>query len=181
MPRLFDRVEDDVYIVDARLGIDHNASVEHRLARLADLTIDDWTSIRELQGKSASRYLKLRYGAPETRLMLLSDFTGLLALLWVVPGHRIRGKYSFVALKSFAIISCVTRPTARGRGLYPSGIRFIAASGLSDAYYIWAHKSNVASLKGIEKAGGRLIGSFVRERWLKGLYVKLRFKAVVCT
>lgn len=178
MTRLFERVEDDVYVIDAKTGKNRTSDVEHRLARLAHLTQDDWMRIHALQGATATRYLKLRYGSPETHLMLLSDSTGLLSLLWVVPSHRIRNKYSFVALNSFAIISCVTKTSARGRGLYPSGIRFIAASGLSDAYYIWAHKNNVASLKGIEKAGGRLIGSFVRERWLKGLYVKLRFQSV---
>lgn len=177
MNKFVERFEDDVYIVPAGSHDGARQDVFSRLVLQEEMTAEDWYQVRDLQGGFATQYLRLRYGDSNTRLMLISEHGCLLSILWVVPANRIRSKYHFVESGTYAIISCITRQDARGRALYPHGIRRIAASGIASRYYIWAHKDNVASVRGIEKTGGIKVGSFVRERWFRGLFSSICFSA----
>lgn len=136
----------------------------------------DWKGIEALAGRFSTFYLRLFYGSRRTALLLVMEEERVVAVLWVVPGKRIRRRYHFVSQESSAIIACVTHPSCRGLGLYPAGIRAIAASGHSPRYFIWAHKTNAASLKGIMKAGGVKFGEFTRVRWLRGLMTSISFR-----
>ena len=147
-----------------------------RLVPIDRLTGPDWSGITSLSGRFSARYLRWRYRGRRTEVLLVERSMRAVAVLWVVPSELIQRRYPFVDAGSSAIIACVTDPSCRGRGLYPAGVRAIAASGHSAAYFIWAHKTNEASLRGIVKAGGVPIGEFTRVRWFRGLISSTAFR-----
>jgi CelD/BcsL family acetyltransferase involved in cellulose biosynthesis len=76
---------------------------------------------------------------------------------------------------TWAIVECVTARRARGQGLYPKVLRAVrAAIPPAEACLIWTHDWNVASRRGISKAGFQPIAIRVRRtrdgtvetRWL---------------
>jgi RimJ/RimL family protein N-acetyltransferase len=73
------------------------------------------------------------------------------------------------------IWNAVTLPKFRGRGLYPAMLRFISSSLFSEgveSIFISCFDYNIASIKGIKKAGFRKIGTgIVRKRTGKGLWM----------
>jgi hypothetical protein len=152
--------------------------VEFKLLKIEDVTVELWEKVKAAQGVASVNYLKLMYGRYGTSILLVFVNSGLAAILWIVPGHIIKAKYNFVSCDDMAIISCVTSPEYRGKGLYPRGIDFIASSGLSDVYVIWASEANGASLSGIVKAGGVLIGKFIRRKWLFGFISRVYYAPV---
>lgn len=147
-----------------------------RLVPLERLTGSDWSGIRALAGRFSTCYLRWRYRGRRTKLMLVERSGRAVAVLWVVPSELIQRRYPFVENGGSAIIACVTDPSCRGRGLYPAGVQAIAASGHSPAYFIWAHKTNEASLRGIVKAGGVPFGEFTRVRWFRGVISSTSFR-----
>lgn len=171
--------EDCIYRID---GIDGMSPLRHierfhlRLIPMDRLAKADWKGIEALAGQFSTSYLRWFYGSRRTVLLLIAEEQRVVAVLWVVPGEKIRRRYHFVTPESSAIIACVTHPSCRGLGLYPAGIRTIAVSGHSPRYFIWAHKANTASLRGIMKAGGVKFGEFTRVRWLRGLMTSISFR-----
>lgn len=149
-----------VYLISAEksIGLD-SPHCSSRLVRLHDLKLRDWYRIQAIQGLLSFSYLHIAYAHPRVSLMLIEVDGALASVLWVVPAEAIRRNYPFVKSGS-AIISCVTSSAFRGKGLYPYGIGQIARSEHSGEYYIWARTDNAASLRGIVKAGGVLIGEF---------------------
>lgn len=149
---------------------------EAELKKASDLSPEDLLEIRTLQGRFATAYLRTVYRSRKTHVLLIRRGRGLAGVLWVVPGRIMRRRYAFVPRDAFAIISCATAVDHRGRGLYPRGIEQIAASGLASRYLIWAHDANFASLRGIRKAGGVMVGQFTRKRWLRGLVARIEYR-----
>lgn len=68
-----------------------------------------------------------------------------------------------------AVYDCVTRPEARGRGVYPEALRrlsgLLAEEGTRHLW-IYAAPENAASIRGIEKAGFEYHGSIAMRRVL---------------
>ncbi len=65
------------------------------------------------------------------------------------------------------IWNAVTLPKFRGRGLYPAMLRFISSSLFSEgveSIFISCYDYNIASIKGIKKAGYREIGKGIVRR-----------------
>jgi hypothetical protein len=62
---------------------------------------------------------------------------------------------------------------ARGLGIYPWALQAVMQSGISNQYLIWAEEGNIASLKGIEKAGGKYVTSFIKTKQLYGLVSRI--------
>ena len=148
------------------------------LRKVNDLTTLEVNELRVMHGRLAATYLRTIYRSPETYVLLIRKAGNLVGVLWVVPGIVMRRRYPFVRRDVSAIISCVISPSCRGMGLYPRGIAQVAGSGLAQNYLIWAHDSNTASLRGIEKAGGRKVGNFTRKRWLRGLIAKIEYRGL---
>lgn len=80
---------------------------------------------------------------------------------WCVRGPgtvRLWHSYGHLALGpgDACIHYCATAPAARGRGLYPQVIAHVAEDALArgaSRVLIWAERENVASQRGIERAG----------------------------
>ncbi len=171
--------EDCIYRIDGVDGVSFPHSIDRfqlRLVFMDRLAKSDWKGVEALAGRFSTSYLRCFYRSRRTALMLAFEEDRVVAVLWVVPGEKIRQRYPFVSQESSAIIACVTHSSCRGLGLYPAGMRAIAASGHSSKYFIWAHKTNEASLKGIMKAGGVKFGEFTRVRWLRGLITSISFR-----
>ena len=177
--KLREVTEDYVYRIGGVDSVHAAANFERfhfRLVTLHQLTKEEWRGVESLAGRLSTSYLRCVYGSKSTALLLVLEEERVVAVLWVVPGVKIRERYPFVGEKSSAIIACVTHPSCRGLGVYPAGIRAIASSGHSQEYLIWSHRSNLASLKGIIKAGGVKLGEFTRVRWLRGLISSVYFR-----
>jgi RimJ/RimL family protein N-acetyltransferase len=78
--------------------------------------------------------------------------------------------------KECEIMFCLTLPQYRGRGLYPSALKAIQRYLKGQGYrrcFICVGDDNVSSIRGIEKAGFRLLGT-TRFRKLFGFQVSRR-------
>ncbi|MDR3047373.1 MAG: GNAT family N-acetyltransferase [Bacteroidales bacterium] len=75
--------------------------------------------------------------------------------------------FTFMPKNSYTIIACSTQLQYRGRGLYASLLQYIVSENRNNntPFYIFASSDNHASIKGIEKAGGCLIGYGKRTRF----------------
>lgn len=173
-----DVVHDRVYEIESRSSSPSWDASGYRaeLRKVSDLKSHELKDIQSLQGRRATMYLRVAYRSLSTHVLLIRLGTEVAAVLWVVPSEAIKRRYSFVQSGTSAIISCVTSSEHRGRGLYPRGIEYVAASGLSERYVIWAHETNHAGIRGIEKAGGTLVGEFTRKRWLRGIIAKVDYR-----
>jgi CelD/BcsL family acetyltransferase involved in cellulose biosynthesis/RimJ/RimL family protein N-acetyltransferase len=63
------------------------------------------------------------------------------------------------------IYDCWTPPAMRGRGVYPRVLRELAARAPCDDVWIYCHRTNVASARGILRAGFRPSHRMGVERW----------------
>lgn len=179
MSLLRDVSEDDVYLIRER-GVAQAGQPQQfhmRFVLMDQLSAEDWKGVEGLTGRISARYLRWSYRHRFTALLLIMSEGCVVGVLWVIPSAAIRRRYPFVREGCGAIIACVTHPSFRGLGLYSAGIRAIAASGHSHEYFIWAHKDNVASLKGMLKAGGLKVGEFTRVRWFRGLITWISFRS----
>ena len=59
---------------------------------------------------------------------------------------------------SIHIGPCWTNPLYRGNGFYPSLLKLIIFKTAFSRYYIFCNQENIASIRGIEKAGFHFIG-----------------------
>lgn len=129
-----------------------------------------WRQLRRLQGQLVTWYLRRRYGGPDTRILLASTDGEPVHVEWIVPAHELERRYPFVSADSYSLISCLTHPSFRGLGIFPSQIQKVAELHMAKGdFFIWAPSSNKASLKAIRKAFGIKVGEFYQTKLLWGL------------
>jgi len=145
------------------------AEVVTEILRLCALKRSWLRELKRLQGSTAVSYLKLRYGSGNTYVLLAYVDNTLAHVEWIVPAGKIRGRYPFVTEDSYSIISCLTAPSFRGLGIYPSQIQKVVKSDIpAKIFWIWSESTNIPSLKGICKAGGIKVGELVQKKWFWG-------------
>lgn len=162
---------------------------EHEITALCELSVSiervnglrykTWTEIYRVLGAFATIYLHLRYSRSDARILIARRDGAIAHLQWIVPESHIGKRYSFVSPGGWAVISCLTAEDCRGMGIYPAMLQLVVKSGISKTYLIWADNRNVASIRGIERAGGHFIGSFIQRKRLKGLVSKVIFEKAV--
>ena len=91
---------------------------------------------------------KIYYVADENKLKHTS---------YVVPRC---GKFPFLDENDYEIGPCFTYPDHRGKGIYPEVLRFICChiGDHNTTFYMIVDEKNIASIKGIEKAGFKKCG-----------------------
>ena len=81
-------------------------------------------------------------------------------------------KFPFLKAGEYMIGPCVTAPECRGQGLYGKALACI--TGHPDyrdgVFYMAVNPNNAPSIRGIEKAGFRLVGKVGKTKWLKRYY-----------
>lgn len=109
----------------------------------------------------------------KAKLYYVADESGTTAhVSYVVPKCF---KFSFLNKRDYEIGPCFTAPEFRGQGIYPTVLKHITENvGANDAvFYMIVDDKNVASIRGIEKAGFERCGTvrkvglfkrFIRER-----------------
>ena len=143
--------------------------VDTELLKMDKMTPSHWRKLKQLQGQFDVLYLRIRYGSPNTYILLAYVEKKLAHVEWIVPADRIKSRYSFVTEDSYSIISCLTAPCYRGLGIYPAQLRRVTKSAIpSDKYWIWTTSDNISSAKGIRKAGGIQVLEFIQEKWFWG-------------
>lgn len=78
-------------------------------------------------------------------------------------------KFSFLNHDDYEIGPCFTREDSRGKGIYPDVLRYICSNfGSADTkFYMLVAQNNKSSIRGIEKAGFRLVGEVMRSRYIR--------------
>lgn len=151
-------------------------TVDTELLQMNNLTPLQWKELKQLQGRFRVLYLKLRYGSPNTYILLAYVEKVLAHVEWIVPAEKIVRRYNFVTDNSYSIIACLTSGSSRGLGIYPSQIQKVAESDIpAKMFWIWASAANVQSLKGIRKAGGVKVGEFIRGKLPKGCFSRIKY------
>jgi len=135
--------------------------------------------VNQLQGKWAATYLKLRYGSPETFVLLAWIGDQLVHIEWIVPARVMKSRYPFLPKKSWAIISCFTTPEFRGNHIYPSQLQKVVNSNIKGTFFIWVSEKNSASIKGIRRAGAKQAGRLLQIKYVIGLFSKIRYESDV--
>jgi hypothetical protein len=164
---------------DSAEKVEPKVQVETKLLRLSEVTAQQWKQLRHLQGRTgtlyirwciAILYIRWRYGSPDTYILLAYVQGKLAHVGWVVPAKKIKKRYSFVADGSYFIIASFTPVDFRGLRIYPSQLRRIVESDIeSETYWGLVACHNIASLKGVRRAGGIKAGEFIHEKWLHGV------------
>ena len=153
--------------------------VDTKLVRMDEMRLSQWRQLKELQGFFSVRYLKFRYGSRNTYILLAYVEKKLVHVQWIVPAKRINRRYPFVTEDSYCIISCLTSQEFRGLGIYPSKIQHVVRSNiLAKSFWIWTACTNIASLKGITKAGGIKVGEFRQRKWFWGGISRIRYFSI---
>jgi glycosyltransferase involved in cell wall biosynthesis len=146
------------------------AEVVTEILQLCTLKRSQMRELKRLQSKATVSYLKLRYGSRNTYVLLAYVDNTLAHVEWIVPADKIRGRYPFVTEDSHSIVSCLTAKGFRGLGIYSSQIQKVITSCVpARTFWIWSACDNIASLKGIRKAGATKVGQFVQKKWLYGI------------
>ncbi|KMQ51552.1 hypothetical protein CHISP_1560 [Chitinispirillum alkaliphilum] len=177
--RIFSRTENVVFRLVSLPNIkseNDNNEIETVIVPIDKIEKKVWDKVAAIQGRKSVLYLRYRYG--RTNAFVLTAFHGekLAHVQWIVPQKQISKRYPFVDPKCYSIISCVTAPEYRGKGIYPAQLKKVIGSGISqNGYYIWAESMNKASLHGIVKAGGTSIGRFLHKKFMGGLISKVYF------
>lgn len=154
------------------------AKVDTKLVQMNQLTPLQWRELKQLQGQFGGTYLRFRYGSPYTYILLAYVEKTLAHIEWIVPAGKIRARYPFVTEGSYSIISCLTARNFQGLRIYSSQLQHITKMGISNnEYWIWADEENLASLKGIKRAGAVEVGSFLQRKWLWGLISKIDYQS----
>ncbi|MHC4474804.1 MAG: hypothetical protein ACYTEL_04120 [Planctomycetota bacterium] len=156
-------------------SVDPKTVVATEILPLSGLKRHHLKRLRRLQGQFAVSYLKFKYSSPNTHVLLAYVNEDLAHAEWIVPWYRLRRRYSFVTKDSYSIISCFTAERFRGLAIYASQIQRVVRSDIpSSVYWMWAESTNVASLKGICRAGGTKVGEFLFKRWFWGTMARSR-------
>ncbi len=93
----------------------------------------------------------------KAKIYYVADADDLMHTSYVVPQCS---KFPFLGKNDYEIGPCFTYPQYRGKGIYPNVLRHICNSlGNSDtSFYMIVDDANIASVKGIEKAGFKKYG-----------------------
>lgn len=169
--KFYSKVCFELFVLSKQIDVNvmSKTDLDTKIERFDELTAQDWRRIKKLQGGLRVSYLKYRYGSPETYVLCSYADDELVHIEWIVPPHKLKSRYPFLPGNSYSVISGLTLNDFRGLGIYPSQIQKVMASSIgASQFYIWAASDNIASLKGIRKAGGAKIGEFVQTRWLWG-------------
>jgi len=168
----YSKTNNAVFILRAKEAsniVSPKVKVDTKLLRMDKVTPLQWGELKQLQGQFDVLYLRLRYGAPNTYILLAYVEETLAHVEWIVPANRIKSRYSFVSEGSYSIISCLTAPRFRGLGIYPSQIQKVVRSDIpAKTFWIWTPVNNIPSLKGIHKAGGTKVAQLVQKKWFWG-------------
>lgn len=165
------RTKHEVFVLPANYTqeIHPEVQVETKLLRLDEVRAEQWRQLVQLQGRFVVSYLRFRYGAADTRLLLAFVGGKFAHVQWIVPAYKLKSRYYFIPDDSYSIISCMTAETFRGLSICPSQIQKVTTSEIStESFLIWAESTNVPSLRGIRKAGGIKVGEFIKKKWLWG-------------
>lgn len=81
-------------------------------------------------------------------------------------------KFPFLKAGEYIIGPCVTAPDYRGQGLYGKALACITGHPMyrDGVFYMSVNEHNASSIRGIEKAGFRLVGRVRKSRILKRYY-----------
>lgn len=81
-------------------------------------------------------------------------------------------KFPFMKQGEYSIGPCVTKPEYRGRGLYGRALDSITSHPMyrGGVFYMSVNEHNTPSIRGIEKAGFRLVGRIRKTKILKRYY-----------
>ncbi|MHC4075144.1 MAG: hypothetical protein ACYSRZ_01850 [Planctomycetota bacterium] len=164
----YSQIKYEVFTLSRKLPDKVTAKVKlsTKVFYLNELTDEYWKQLTQFQGRFAVSYLKWRYGSSETYILLAYLNETLVHVEWIVPPGKIKGRYPFVTEDSYSIISCSTSTGFRGLGIYPSQIQGVVNSDIpAKMFWIWTSSTNIASLKGIRKAGGVKVAEYVRTKW----------------
>ncbi len=129
-----------------------------------------------LQGGLSFLYLRFIYGSPETYLALAWEGEQLVHIGWITPSKKCRKRFPFIPEKAYMIGPCQTAPLYRGNRIYPFVLQQISRSlrGFNE-YWICTNEKNIASIRGIEKAGAKKVGRFVQKRWFWGRLTSIKY------
>jgi len=167
----YSRTKYEAFILPKKLlkKMEPKTEVDTKLLWLGEVTAQQWRQLKQLQGQFTVLYLRFRYGAPDTHILLVFAEGKLVHVEWIVPASKIKSRYGFISEDSYSIISCLTSKSFRGLGIYPSHIQKVVESDIpAKVFWIWTESTNIPSLKGISKAGGIKVGEFVQKKWLWG-------------
>lgn len=86
-------------------------------------------------------------------------------------------KFPFLGKDDFEIGPCYTNPQYRGKGIYPSVLRYITRSigNENTSFYMIVNENNLASLRGVEKADFQKCGSIRISKYTKKYLVEKYF------
>jgi hypothetical protein len=102
--------------------------------------------------------LKLNKGDPNIALAISNT---ILVHVSFIANTSSYSEYPVLNKASKAIGPCVTKKEFRGKGIYPTVLRYIRGSSLgNNGLDIFCNISNISSQKGIEKAGFALKQQF---------------------
>lgn len=153
------------------------ASIKSEISPMNRITMKKKLDLYRFQGFIRVSYLLMKYGSPKSYLLLAYVDKALVHVEWLIPAEKIKSRYPFVDKNSYSIIACITRPDFRGRSIFPSQIQKVVMSEIpANKYLIWAEKSNIASIKAIEKSGAQHTGFFIQCRVLAGLVTTIKYR-----
>jgi len=122
-----------------------------------------------LQSRLSFVYLRFVFGSAETYLALAWMGEQLVHIGWITPSKKCKKRFPYIPEKAYMIGPCQTAPSFRGNRIFPFVLQQISRSLPGcDEYWISANEKNLASIRGIEKAGARHVGRFVRKKRLWG-------------
>lgn len=127
---------------------------------------------RERIGARGAWWMFRRLRRSEAVFLALREAGDLAGMGWVQSWKPLRREFWWLAEDAVALGPYWTHPAWRGRGIYG---RLLARSLAEcrrrgwDEIYIWADKGNASSIRGIEKAGFRALGTHRVRVYLNGL------------
>jgi hypothetical protein len=153
-------------------GID----VKFELCKVQEISKHVRGQIAQLQSYLYYMYLRLRYGTSETLLGLAWHDKKLAHASWIIPAEACKARYDFIPKGNYIIGPCRTSSCYKGQGIFPFVLQQLVSClpGRQECW-IFANEDNIASLKGISKAGAKKVGTFVHTRVLWGIFSHLKY------
>ena len=125
--------------------------------------------IIKLQGYFSFAYLRLFYGSPETFLGLAWVGEKPALIEWAIPSRKLRHRYPFLPEKAYVLVDSYIAPQFVDDRIHLFLLQQIISSlPASNEYWVLVNEKHLASIRGIEKAGAKHVGRYVRKRWLWG-------------
>jgi hypothetical protein len=168
----------NVYILEANdISTECTAKIEDiecRIEKSNNLKFSVFYRLLKFYGIVRFIYLFVRYGKSNTYINYIIDEShNIIYSSLIVPSYKLKKKYDFTTIKKYSIIACKTRKKFERKGLYSSQLSIIKNSHISEnGYIIWTSIDNVASNRGIIKAGGKRIAELRIHKYFLGLLTK---------